>query len=655
MLDVALTEEQLEKLSDEEAVAYLEALEAEHLDKCRTEMAEYARYIEVPGTPSPGSKDTLAALLAHKEAMRRRGDGKGWEDPEAVPFEPDTPEAEWYPQQLAPAEHHDLIMHAIQALIEEEPVTGPLANGHEGIAPEGLMIFMPPGSAKSSFASVLAPTWIMGRWPGIDVIGLSYAGELAKRFGRRARHICRSDRFREVFGTTVVGDNQAVDQWSLENGSTYRAVGILGGVTGNRADVALWDDPIAGREEAESEIIRDKTNEALKDDVFTRLKPRGKTIGIQTRWHEDDPSGHLLGEDWEGQSGLWKGTDGRWWLVLCCPLLCDREDDPLGRALGERLWPEWFTERHVELARAAGERSWMSLQQQKPAASEGVILLKRYWKCWQPMSRLWHGKPEQDPDLDVETVEPPRNWTQCILSYDLAIEDDEQNDYSAMTAWAAFGSKPKLDRERREGRKLPEEQLNLILLGAWRAKVQAVDLLKFIDQHVDFFKPDHLVIEKRASGHQILQELRRRRPRYTDLGQVQYVSVHAWEPLFPPKAKGKVPRAHFAATMLEQGNVWYMPGATSQLVIKECAAAPNGRYLDWFDTVTQIIIWARTINLLELPADLVDRDEEESLEREEAFAESEARPLYGRSRQAPASQAARSLYGRTGRAKRHCD
>ena len=645
-----ISADQVALLSDADAQDLLRAYEALHLDKCRTEMAEYARYIEVPGTPTPGNKDTLQALRAHKEAMRRRQDGKGWEDPEAVAFEPDVEETEFYPQKLQPAVHHDLIMNSIQALIEEEPVTGPLANGHVGIAPDGLMLFFPPGSAKSSFGSVVAPTWMMGRWPGIDIIGLSYAGELAKRFGRRARSICRSPRFTEVFDCTVTGDNQAVDQWSLTNQSTYRAVGILGGVTGNRADVAIWDDPLAGREEAESDVIRDKTNDALKDDVFTRLKPGGKTIGILTRWHEDDPAGHLLGEDWEGQSGLWKGTDGRWWLVLCCPLLCDSKDDPLGREIGERLWPEWFTEHHVDLARQAGERSWMSLQQQKPSASEGVILLKKYWKCWQPLSRLWHGKPDPDPDLIIEENEPPKNWTQCVLVYDTAIEDGEDNDYSAMTAWAAF---PQASKSlRRLGDKQDSEQLNLILLGSWRAKIQAVDLMKFVTQHVEFFKPDHIVVEKKASGHQLLQELHRRRPRYTDLGQVHYVTIHPWESPFPPGAKGKTPRAHSAALSLEQGTVWYMPNAMNLVTIKECGAAPLGKYLDLFDTVTSMIIWSRTINLLEVPDDLLAKDEEEAQEREQKAFDMEPRTLYGSSRVKPISAAARSLYGRSARPAR---
>ncbi len=96
-----------------------------------------------------------------------------------------------------------------------------------------------------------------------------------------------------------------------------------------------------------------------------------------------------------------------------------------------------------------------------------------------------------------------------------------------------------------------------------------------------------------------------------------------------------------------------MPGNTNQAVIKECAAAPNGRYLDWFDTVTQVIIWARNINLLEVPADLVDKHEEEQLDRERMQFDHEPRSLYGNARVRPPSGAARSLYGRSSKVKKH--
>ncbi len=627
-----VTPDSLARLSDDEAAGLLEALEAEHLERCRQDIVEYATYIEVPGTPSPASPNDRIRILQAKQAGE-----------EAVQLEaPDV--EEYYPKQLQVEAHHRLILYAVQALMEEEAVTGPLANGHKGIAPEGVMLFMPPGSAKSSYASVVAPSYVMGRWPGTDVIGVSYAGELAKRFGRRVRHLCRSERFQAVFDATVTGDNQAVDQWSLTNGSTYRAVGILGGVTGNRADLLSIDDPIAGREEAESEVIRDKSNAAVQDDLFTRLKPFAKVLMTLTRWHEDDPAGHILGEEWEGQSGLWKGKDGRWWLVLCCPLICDRDDDPLGRQIGDRMWPQWFNERFVELAKQAGQRAWMSLYQQKPAATEGVILLKRYWRCWP------HGRPDPDEGQveDPTQTEPPKNWTQCFLVYDTAFEDGQDNDYSAMTAWAAFGRNLKADNKL--GRNQDLEQQNLILLGGWRGKVQAVDLFKIIEQHVGFFKPDHIVVEKRASGQQLLQELRRRRPRFTDLGRVEYPTIHDWLPPFPPSASGKVPRLHSAATLLEQGQVWYMPGPTALAVIKEAAAAPNGKYDDWADTVTSALIWSRSLNLLEVAEDILHRDEEETIEREEYDAG--PRTLYGSSRRGTleSSVAARSLYGRMGRA-----
>jgi phage terminase large subunit-like protein len=657
VLDIPrFTPEQISALSDEEAEKLLEALEALHREKRRESMTEYARFIEVPGTPSPLSQDDRIKLLRKKEAMRRRADNKGWEEPEDEELgEPEGGDVTFYPNTLEPAEHHDLIMDAIQALMEEEPVVGPLSNGHEGIIPEGVILMCPPGSAKSSYASVVAPSYIMGRWPGTDVIGLSYAADLARRFGRRVRAICRSERFGDTFvhkgaAVSVTADNQAVDQWSLTNGSNYRAVGILGGVTGNRADVVIIDDPIAGREEAESEVIRDKTNQAIKDDVLTRLKPFGKVILILTRWHEDDPAGHVLGEDWDGQSGLWQGKDGRWWLVLRLPLLADAKDDPLGRATGEKLWPEWFTDRHVELARGdpkspGDERSWMSLYQQRPSASDGVILLRRYWRCWP------HGRPEPDEAQldDPSMTEPPRDWTQCFLVYDTAIEDGQDNDHSAMTAWAAFPSKVKKGVRRLDKRKEGSPQQNLLMIGSWRAKIAAVDLMRTVESHIEFFRPDHIVIEKKASGHQLIQELRRKRPRYTDLGQVHYVNVHAWEPPFPPGQNGKTPRAHNAALLFAEGSIWYMPGPNNILVIKECAAFPNGKYDDWVDTVTAALIWSRSMNLLEIPGDITSTDEDEQQHRDQREFEESGRSLYGAQRSGKAmSSAARSLYGRSG-------
>jgi predicted phage terminase large subunit-like protein len=148
-------------------------------------------------------------------------------------------------------------------------------------------------------------------------------------------------------------------------------------MTGNRATDLLIDDPVAGRDEADSPTIRKKSREAYEDDLTTRLMPGGATLIIQTRWHQDDLSGGILPIDWAGESGFVRGRDGLDWFVLCVPAIADRKDDPLGRQVGDRLWPEWFTVDHFERFKA-NQRTWNALFQQKPTADTGTYF-KAEW------------------------------------------------------------------------------------------------------------------------------------------------------------------------------------------------------------------------------------------------------------------------------------
>jgi len=181
---------------------------------------------------------------------------------------------------------------------------------------KNLMIFMPPGSAKSTYASVVFPTWLMGAFPNNNIIMTTYGSDLAKKFGRKCRQVVKSKEYSELFKTELSGDNFAVDDWSLTNASTYMCGGILSGITGNRADGLIIDDPLKGREDADSETIRKKLKEAYRDDLTTRLKPKGWKIIIQTRWHEDDLSGSILPEDYAGESGWITSRTGEEWYVL---------------------------------------------------------------------------------------------------------------------------------------------------------------------------------------------------------------------------------------------------------------------------------------------------------------------------------------------------
>ncbi len=299
------------------------ALELLRRQYAKDSLVDFAQAIDVPGKPASDSDD------------------------------------EWIfrPIETVAAAHHILLMDTLDRVFTREI--------------RNLMVFMPPGSAKSTYASVVYPAYAMGKRPGSKFILGSYASSIAWKQSRRTRQIAKSQKFRPIFDTGLVAGNQSVEEWAMENGSEYMAGGILAGMTGNRASDIIIDDPVAGREDAESETIRKKTKEAYENDLKTRLIPGGSTIIIQTRWHEEDLSGSILPEGWDGQSGLMKGQDGQDWYVLCLPAICDREDDPLQRKIGEPLWPEWFSNGHFEKFKN-NPRTWSALFQQKPRPSEGA-------------------------------------------------------------------------------------------------------------------------------------------------------------------------------------------------------------------------------------------------------------------------------------------
>lgn len=323
--------------------------------EARRSLVGFARYIDVPGAPAGKLKDWRTA------------------DDDA-----DDDQATYKPAQTELAAHHQLILNACQRAVE---------------TPYGrLMLFMPPGSAKSTYGSVVVPSYYLGKVPGFKVIGASYGSDLARKLGRRARSIVRQSKFRALFGTSLSNDSAAADEWALENLSEYMSGGILSGITGNRADLVVVDDPVKGRAEAESDVIRKRTIEAFDDDVKTRLKPGGSIIIIQTRWHEEDMAGSILPIGYNGESGLIDCRDGQQWEVICLPAKAEHTADPLGRAVGEYLWPEWFDRRHWAQFENK-PRTWASLYQQRPAPEDGDLFL-----------REWLRPYEKAPARDTMTV-----------------------------------------------------------------------------------------------------------------------------------------------------------------------------------------------------------------------------------------------------------
>jgi hypothetical protein len=236
-----------------------------------------------------------------------------------------------------PARHHLLLIERLEALAAGEI--------------DRLMVLMPPGSAKSTYASVIFPAWWLHRHPMSAVIAASHTADLAKHFGRQVRNLIAEHQ--EALGYGLAEDNHAAWRFQTTERGEYFAAGLGGPITGRRADLVLIDDPIKSHAEADSALHRDHVWNWYRSDLVSRLKPRGRIALIMTRWHQDDLGGRLF-------------ASGDNWHTLSLPALAG-EHDELGRSPGEPLWPESEDLAALERKRAVvGPRVWQAQYQQDP-------------------------------------------------------------------------------------------------------------------------------------------------------------------------------------------------------------------------------------------------------------------------------------------------
>jgi hypothetical protein len=233
------------------------------------------------------------------------------------------------------------------------------------------MIFAPPGVAKSMYTSVLAPAWYMGLTPGCRLILLSYAADIAELQSGRIQDVVRQDRYRLLYAEEPRLASEAVGNWETTTKCEMLAVGIGGAVTGNRANGLIVDDPVKGAEQADSDKERKTTLKSYNSDCLTRLLPGAWIAFIMTRWSEQDLAGSILPDDYDGRSGPILCKDGKTWEVLNLQAKCERHDDPLGRKIGEYIWPNYYKASHwqqFEFATGSeAARTWSSLMQGRPA------------------------------------------------------------------------------------------------------------------------------------------------------------------------------------------------------------------------------------------------------------------------------------------------
>lgn len=256
---------------------------------------------------------------------------------------------EWTMPRYRTAKHHRLIAGQLERVERGEI--------------DRLMLLVAPRHGKSELASRRLPAWYLGRQPDRQFISVSASSEFASDFGREVRNLIQSDEYRALFETRLSEDSQAKNKWHTTDGGIYYAVGIGGQIMGRGADVMLIDDPFATMADAQSETSRKAVWDWYTGTAYNRLQPGGSVVIINHRMHEDDLCGRLLAQ---------QNAGGDRWHVLELPAICDSRDDPLGREVGDALWPEAYPLTALRRIQANSiPRFWSALYQQKPSPETG--------------------------------------------------------------------------------------------------------------------------------------------------------------------------------------------------------------------------------------------------------------------------------------------
>ena len=415
-----------------------------------------------------------------------------------------------------------------------------------------LIINMPPRHTKSEFASYLLPAWFLGKFPNKKVIQTSHTAELAVGFGRKVRNLVDQEAYKEIFPElSLQSDSKAAGRWNTSKGGDYFAIGVGGAVTGKGADLLIIDDPHSEQEAALAEMnpeIYDKTYEWYTSGPRQRLQPGGAIVVVMTRWSLRDLTARVL------KSSAQRGGDE--WEVIEFPALMP-SDNP--------LWPEFWSEEELKALREElPNGKWMAQYQQQPTSESSAIVKREWWQTWE----------EDEP--------PPVNF--ILQSWDTAFEKTNRSDYSACTTWGVFY------KTGPDG----SQQANIILLNAYRERMEFPTLKQTAVEQYNGWEPDALIVEKKASGSPLIYELR-----------AMGIPVQEYT---PTKGNDKISRLNAVSDLFASGMVWAPSTRWAEEVIDEVASFPAGEHDDYVDSVSLAMMRFRKGGFIRLPSDEEEED-----------------------------------------------
>ena len=456
--------------------------------------------------------------------------------------------------KLAPSDYRALLRRDLCAFIERcfyelNPTTKFMPNWHVEVVAAALEacrrgeitrlnINQPPRSLKSHCVSVSFVAFILGHDPTAQIICASYGQELANKHAMDCRTIMTSAWYQALFPhTRLSSQRQALQEFVTTQQGSRLSTSVGGMLTGRGADYIIIDDALKP-DEALSETQRKSVNEWYDHTLYSRLndKRNGRIIVVMQRLHEDDLVGHLLGMEP--------------WKVIRFPAIAEEDETHVietsygtrrfRRHAGEALHPEREPlEILNHIREAQGEYNFAGQYQQAPAPLGGGMVKAEWFKTY-------------------ISADVPDKFEMIFQSWDTANKPSELSDYSVCTTWGV-------------------KEKHVYLLNVCRKRLGYPELKRSVREQAATFHPETILIEDKASGTQLIQEL---------ISDGEH-AVKKYEPTMD-----KSMRMHSVTSAIENGFV-HVPAKAAWLgeYLHEMASFPRGKYDDQADSTSQALDW----------------------------------------------------------------
>jgi predicted phage terminase large subunit-like protein len=411
-----------------------------------------------------------------------------------------------------------------------------------------VIINIAPRMGKSEFSSYLFPAFFLGNFPEKKIIMGTHTAGLSEDFGRRVRNLLADEDYHGLFPRTLVADDQkAAGKWSTSTGGQYYAAGVGGALAGRGADLFVIDDPHSEQDvKANSRLAFDTAWSWFQTGPLQRLMPGGAIIIVMTRWGKLDLTGRLI--DYQA-----KNPEAEPWEIVELPAILHEGTDN-----EKSLWPEQWPLATLKATKASIDpQYWNAQYMQQPTSNSAAIISRKSWRVW-------------------EGDEPPR-CDYIIQSWDTAFEAKTTADYSACTTWGVFYNEEERD------------QAQVILLDAFKDRMAFPELKAIALKHYKEWTPDAFIVEKKAAGAPLIQELRA-------------VGIPV-EEFSPSRGNEKIVRLNAVSDLFASGSVWAPDTRWAREVIEEVASFPNGENDDYVDTTSQALLRFRRGGFIPLETD----------------------------------------------------